>query len=91
MLNGSTRAKKRQCTGQFFDAGELLEYCGAPAPEGFILPEGIEIIPWEHPMLFWLTIKGMLVAGPAKREVLESYVFQNQDHLLDLLHSESFR
>lgn len=64
----------RQCSGQFFYAGELLDYSGPLAPEGFTLPEGMEIIPWNHPRLYWLTLKGKLIAGPARREVLESFV-----------------
>lgn len=72
----------KQCSGQFFFAGELIEYCGPVTPEGFVLPKGMEIMPWDHPRFFWLTINGRLVAGPARQEVLESFIFQNQDHLL---------
>jgi len=60
--------------GEFFVAGKLIEYSGAVAPKDFVLPEGMEIVPWEHPRFFWLTVKGKLVAGPAKREILESFV-----------------
>lgn len=65
---------KRQCAGQFFFAGKLIDYNGPAAPEDFTLPEDMEIIPWEHPCFFWLTYKGKLIAGPARREVLESFV-----------------
>ncbi len=68
------------CQGQFFHAGELLDYSGPPAPEGFTLPERMEIKPWEHPMFFWLTFRGKLVAGPARREVLESFAYQEFRH-----------
>lgn len=64
------------CQGQFFYAGELLDYSGPLAPEGFTLPEGMEIKPWEHPRFFWLTFKGKPIAGPARREVLESFAYQ---------------
>lgn len=39
---------------------------------GFVLPEGMEIVPWEHPRLFWLTLYGVRIAGPARRELLKS-------------------
>lgn len=39
----------------------------------FVLPEGMEIVPWEHPSLFWLTLDGVRVAGPARRELLKSF------------------
>lgn len=62
-------------SAQFFFAGKLIDYTGSAVPENFVLPEDMEIVPWEHPRFFCLTIKGRLVAGPARREVLESFVY----------------
>lgn len=59
-------------SGQFFVVGNLVDYSGPTAPESFVLQEGMEIVPWEHPRLFWLTLDGVRVAGPARRELLES-------------------
>lgn len=59
---------------QFFFAGRLLDYKGPFAPEGFMLPEGMEIVRWDHPSLFWLKHEKKLIAGPARCEVLESFV-----------------
>lgn len=63
------------CRGQFFHDGELVDYTGPLAPEGYVLPEDMEIVPWDHPSLFWLTCNGKLIAGPARRQVLESFVY----------------
>jgi len=59
-------------SGQFFVVGNLVDYSGPTAPESFVLPEGMEIVPWEHPRLFLLMLNGVKVAGPARRELLES-------------------
>ena len=66
--------KVNHFAGQFIFAGNLIEYNSADASPDFTIPEGMEIIPWGHPRLSWLTFKGKLMAGPARREVLESFV-----------------
>lgn len=75
-------------SGQFFVVGNLVDYSGPTAPESFVLPEGMEIVPWEHPRLFWLTLDGVRVAGPARRELLESLAHDlctNPDRQEDLV------
>jgi len=63
---------QKTVSGQFFVVGNLIEYSGPTAPGSFVIPEGMEIVPWEHPLLFWLTLDGVRIAGPARRELLES-------------------
>ncbi len=60
--------------GQLIVCGKLVEYSGPEAPKAFQLADDMEIVPWDHPRLFLLTIKGVPVAGPARREILESFV-----------------
>lgn len=66
---------------------DLIDYSGPAAPENFVLPEGMEIVPWDHPRLFWLTLDGVRIAGPARRELLESFAHDlctNPDRQKDL-------
>jgi len=65
----------------------LMDYTDSTAPGSFVLPEGMEIVPWEHPRLFWLTLDGVRIAGPARRDLLESFaydLFTNPDRQEDL-------
>ena len=78
---------QKSVSGQFFVAGNLIEYSGPAAPGSFVLREGMEIVPWEHPRLFWLTLDGVKVAGPARRELLEGFacdLCRNPDRQEDL-------
>lgn len=68
------KSDQRSVSAHFFFAGELIDYRGPDAPPDFTLPEGMEIVPWDHTSFFWLTCNGKLIAGPARREVLESFV-----------------
>lgn len=64
---------QKSVSAQFFFVGELIDYRGPAVPSDFVLPEGMEIVPWEHPRLFWLTLDGVRVTGPARRVLLESF------------------
>ena len=50
-----------------------MDCTDSTARGSFVLPEGMEIVHWEHPRLFWLTLDGVRIAGPARRELLESF------------------
>lgn len=79
---------QKTVSGQFFVAGELIAYRGLAVYSGFVIPEGMEIVPWEHPRLFWLTLDGVRIAGPARRELLESLTCDlctNPDRQEDLM------
>ena len=68
--------KSESVSGQFFVRGSLMEYTGPRVPAGKMnLPDDMGILPWlPLPKMVLLTIRGVPVAGPAWREVMESYI-----------------
>lgn len=63
-------------SGQLIVLGKLVTHLGEEIPADFQLPPNMTIAPWvSFPRMFHLTIKGRIVAGPARRDLLESYVY----------------
>ncbi len=65
-------------TGQIYVWGKFVEYSGPIiAPEDLKLTDDVGIEPWKPlPTMALLTIQGVTVAGPARLELLRSYIHE---------------
>lgn len=63
-------------TDQLIVLGKLVTHSGPVLPQDFHLPDDMEIVPWtSFPRMLHLTINGTMVAGTARRDLLESYTY----------------
>ncbi len=63
-------------SGQLIVLGKHVTHLGKSMPAAFQLPPDMRIIPWvSFPRMFHLAINWRIVAGPARRDLLESYVY----------------
>ena len=54
------------------------------------LPEGVQIVPWDElPTMVWLKVNGVNVAGPSRREVMESFVMKHSSVLKEMVEKGS--
>lgn len=91
MKSKAMQDDREQVHGEFFFLGELISFQGPRvSSDDLALPEGVQIVPWaELPKMVLLRVNGVTVAGPSRREVMESFVMKHSSVLKEIIEKGS--